>query len=123
MEFEGLLLRKKSLREETPLSVLDACIQQVKTCFGDKTEQMSQTAIAELVIEKISTSIAQHHTFENPKKPHQVVAFAEVWGAPCWFILSAEQDGGVRFVITLRMHKDRDFGDELAQIRGTDESA
>lgn len=123
MEFEGLLLRKIALNASDPLKVLDSCIQQVRRCFRDIAGDIPADDIEELVVEKIHEAIHNNHVFENPKKSAQTIAYAEVWGVPCWFILSEEKDGGLRLVITMRMHKDKDFGDELAQIEEDSDEA
>jgi hypothetical protein len=117
MEFAGLLLRKATLNDDVPLKVTQSCVRELRRCYGGVCKDMDDEVLIELIREKIRISITNKHVFENPKKTSQLIAYAEVWGTSCWFIISDEKDGGLRLVITMRMHRDRDFGEELSQIK------
>lgn len=117
MEFEGLLLRKAELSANAPLKVAQACVRELKRCHKSSCEDLNDDDLVDLIKQKIQLSASNRHVFENPKKKGQLVAYAELWGTSCWFVLSDPKDGGVRIVITFRMHRDRDFGEEIAQVR------
>lgn len=117
MDFEGLLLRKVEIDTDVTLDVIAACIDAVRRCFPHKTREASGEELRDLILKLATTGILEHHVFENPLRPQQIIVFARLWGAPCWIVLGEEVDGA-RKIITVRIHKDRSFGDEYQEVQG-----
>jgi len=116
MDFEGLLLRKVSLQDGVVLAVINVCIEAMKRCFPEKCEELvSDDNIRKLVHKQVTLGVEANNVFENPLRKGQLIVFARLWSVPCWFVLGDEEDG-VRRVITVRIHKDRSFGDEYKEV-------
>lgn len=119
MDFEGLLLRKVDLDTDVILAVLDTCLDALRRCFPKQIDELELEDIRSLIRRRIQIGITGQNVFENPLRPKQLIVFARLWGAPCWIVLG-EDTAGVRNVITVRMHKERVFGDEFQEV-GEDE--
>ena len=115
MEFEGLLLRKVDLDQEVGIDVTGACLDAVRRCFPVQGRELSGEEVREIVQKHVTDGIEQHFVFENPLRSKQFVVFARIWGAPCWIVLGEEKDK-TRRAITVRMHKEKDFGEEYAEV-------
>lgn len=115
MDFEGMLLRKVHLDTDVLIEVMDICVDAVRRCFPRQGRELAGQEIRELVHKLVLNGINQQHVFENPLRTNQLIVFARLWGAPCWFVLGEEEDG-TRKVVTVRMHKDKNFGEEFKEV-------
>lgn len=116
MDWNVTLLRKVEVDPEARWGVAPGCLKTMRKCFWSSRDE-DDTAVRGVVLEHVQAAAVNGHVFENPKRSTQLVAYAEIDERGCWFIIeharSPEMD---MVVLTVRMHRDRDFGDELSAM-------
>lgn len=119
-QYELLLLRKIEVDPNLSWQVSKTCLSMLRKCFPSLKEDDDET-LTTLALDHVREAIREGWTFENPKRKTQWIAHAEVEGRGCWFVLAPGGDKKAPVVVTVRIHKERDYGEELAVVEGDED--
>lgn len=115
-----MLLRKAKLPSGATFHVLHSVVLRMYE-LAPRYRDRPGDDVRAYVLDEVRTSVENDHVFENPERPGQYIAYAELGKKDLWFVLapndqSAPEIEAAFVVITVLIHKDKRFREEMAEI-------
>jgi hypothetical protein len=116
-----MLLRKAMLVADPTFHILPSATTKMSE-LAPPWKNKNRDHVNKFILDEIARSVEDGHVFENPAREGQYVIYAELGKKPLWFVAApndvenSKQPDAAYVVITVLMHKDKHFRDEMTAV-------